>query len=146
MYVTYTPEDGDKREWSFRPGRVRVSEQVLIEKKSGMRWDEWVSNCKMGNASARRVLLWHLLRLEHPHYRFEDVPDFYADELLVELSVPELLEAREMFVKSGAADREDGRQMLDMMDAEIEESRAKYGDGESGKANSATSPSDTSGS
>lgn len=42
MRVTYAPEDGDKQTWEFHPGRVKRSEAVLIEKRAGVRWDEWV--------------------------------------------------------------------------------------------------------
>lgn len=142
MFVTYTPEDGEKQTWEFVPGRVRVSEQVLVEKRADMRWAQWVEEIKIGLSSARRVLLWHLIRREHPGLRWEDTPDYCADELLVELSVQELSEWRDTVLKL-AGSEEDREQMLAVIDGQIAESSAKHGDGATGKAPSKTSSSAT---
>lgn len=127
MYVTFSPEDGDAQTWEFNPGRVRVAEQIAIEKAAGLRWDEWVTEVKLGRASARRVLLWAMLRREHPARPLADTPDFLADELVVELSPAELYESREAFVKAGGPAMEDGEAMLAALDAQIDEAVEKYG-------------------
>lgn len=143
MFVTYTPEDGDKREWEFRPGSVKASKQALIERKSGMAWDDWVTAVKVRTGPARRTLVWYLLSLEHPHIRWEDV-DVSDDEVLVELSVQELLQTREKYL-SGAAEADPNASIvLAMIERDIAEARAKFGDGE-GKAPSRSAPPLTSG-
>src|SRR5882757_2249763 len=98
MYVVYAPEnpaDGDRHEWSFSPGRVRADEAELLEKEFGGTWDEFQAGVQQGSMKARRVMLWHLLRLTHPGMNFRDVPNFISDELTVEYSVKELTKLRE---------------------------------------------------
>jgi phosphodiesterase/alkaline phosphatase D-like protein len=93
MFVTYTPQDpadGEPREWTFTAGRVRASEAQLLEREFGENWDNFTMGVQSGSMKARRVLLWHLLRRDHPMLRFDDVPDFFADELTVEMEVAEL--------------------------------------------------------
>lgn len=94
MFVTYRPEDGTEQRWTFDPRRVRASKAEMIEKRAGEPWDAWQAAVLAGKMRARRVLLWHLLTVDHPTLRWEDVPDFYAGELLVEYSVVELAEIR----------------------------------------------------
>lgn len=145
MYVTYSPADGDPQTWVFIPGRVRTSEQEIVERRAGLRWDEWVMECKLNRASARKVLLWHLLRRDHLALKLEDVDDFYADELLVELSASELEESREGLAKSGALDGDDGPAMIQVLEAQLAEVIAKHGDDRLGKVTSPTASTDTAG-
>jgi hypothetical protein len=95
LHVTYTPEDGDAQEWEFDPLRIRSSQAEMIESRFGENWEAWTAGVQSGNMKARRVLLWHLLSREHPTLRYEDVPDFYAGELVVQHSVAELTRLRE---------------------------------------------------
>lgn len=95
MHVIYTPEDGDRQEFTFDPGRVRASAAEMVEKRFGENWDTFVMGVQAGNIRARRVLLWHLLTRQHPAMRIEDTPDFFADEVLVQFSVAELTSLRE---------------------------------------------------
>jgi hypothetical protein len=99
MRITYAPEDGDRQEWDFDPDRVRSSLAEMIERKYGETWEQFCAGVQSGNMRARRVLLWHLLRLEHPALRYEDVPDFYASELKVQYSVAELNDIRDRLQK-----------------------------------------------
>lgn len=121
MFVTYKPEDGDVQRWRFDPGRVRASKAEMIEKRFGQNWDVWLANVQSGSMKARRVLLWHLLTLAHNGLRFEDVPDFFADELLVEHSVDELTEIRDRVAKSTKIPEEQRDMMLDALDVEMTE-------------------------
>lgn len=91
-HVTYAPADGEKREWDFRPGRVKSSVAELIENRAGCTYEEWKQKVLTGDIRARRVLLWHLLWLDHPVLKIEDV-DFYADEL----DITPLLEEYEQY-------------------------------------------------
>lgn len=98
MIVTYTPHDpaaGDARTWSFNPRReIPASVCVVIEKMSGMKFADWIDACLDDDIIAGRVLLWHLLKREHPSLRFDDTPDFFPDELVVEADSVELEEFR----------------------------------------------------
>ena len=94
MFVTYKPEDGNPEQvWDFNPKRVRVSEQVIVEKQFEGSWAEFVAGVMSKSAKARRVLLWNLLSRVHGHVRFEDV-DFKVGELKVERDLDELIELR----------------------------------------------------
>lgn len=135
MRVAYTPEDNPeaKQSWVFRPGRVRQSEAALIERQYGQNWDKFCADVQAGNIAARRVLLWHLIRREHPKLRLEDTPDFYADEVVVSHSPDELREIRTRVVGSGlpAAEVEVALAVIDQQiaaaeaDAEPEQSEGK---------------------
>lgn len=145
LYVTYTPEFGDKQEWEFNPGRVRASQQVMVEKRAGTSWMEWLNAVKAGPGPARRVLVWFLILREHSGVRWEDV-DPFDDEVLVELSVAELEKNRDSYLKGGGASNANHDLVMGMFDSQIAEAQAKFGgDGESGKAPSKTEQAFTSG-
>ena len=114
MFVTYTPEKGDRLEFTVYPLRMRSSEQEAIERASGMTFGAWTQAVQGGSSTARRVLLWVLLRREHKTLRLDDV-DFAWDELLVENSAEELAALRAELVSKG----EDSRDLLAKLDSEI---------------------------
>lgn len=124
MYVDYKPEDGDKQSWEFDPDKVRQSDAEMIEKRYGKQWNEFRGGVLQGDSKARRVLLWHLMRRQHPHLRYEDVPDFCMGELLVEQSYPELAEMRERIEKADLGD-ELRSQMLAGLDVAISDAIAR---------------------
>ncbi|MDM4722747.1 hypothetical protein QTQ03_25275 [Micromonospora sp. WMMA1363] len=146
MWVTYRPEDQPdeaEQRWEFNSERVRTSEAEIIEKRYGANWDTWRNDVRSGSAKARRVLLWHLLRREHPRLRYEDTPDFLMAELLVEHSVAELLELRDRLAKAKVDDESMREQMAAALDIEITDAMAREGiaelDGAAGKAPSPNS-------
>jgi hypothetical protein len=120
MFVTYTPEgtpEGEGQRWEFNPDRVRQSVAEMIEKRFGANWDNFRQGVQSGNAKARRVLLWHLLRVGGHHtLRYEDTPDFYMGEVVVEHSHAELLRLRDRLEKANLddAEREQARTALDI--------------------------------
>lgn len=120
--------------WEFDPNRVRASQAEMIERRYGQPWSVFVVELMKGSMLARRVLLWHLQRLTHPNYRFEDI-DFYADELLVEFSKAELERMRADAETNGGLTEEDRRMVLAALDSEI--AKAPTGVDE-GKARSGT--------
>jgi len=133
MHVTYKPEDGTSTEWDFDAGRVRASTAEVIEKRYGENWESWVAGVSSGNIRARRVLLWHLLTRDHPTLRYEDTPDFFADELLVQFSSAELAALRERVSKADiAAERRES--MLAAIDLETAEAVKREAESGSGKA------------
>jgi hypothetical protein len=119
MQVTYKPEDaevGSERVWDFDPNRIRAARAEMIEKRYGQRYSEWIKNVQAGEVRARRVLLWHLLSLEHLHLKLEDVPDFMFGELEVDYSVDDLQRIRHEVAESAMDDRtkEDHLERLDL--------------------------------
>lgn len=139
MHVTYSPESGDVQRWEFKPDRVRASKAEMIEKRYGDSWDQWKTAVQAGNIKARRVLLWHLMTQQHPTLRWEEVPDFYSGELLVELDVDELRVLRAGVEANRQVDPTEKAAMLAALDDEIENATARAAEAgveEPGKARS----------
>jgi hypothetical protein len=120
MLVTYKPEDNPGAGWEkeFQPGRVKASRAEMIERRYGDRFSVWVNEVQAGQAKARRVLVWHLLTLDHPSMKMEDVPDFAFEELEVDYSVADLQKLRRE-VDASAMEDQDKAEMLDRLDMEI---------------------------
>jgi hypothetical protein len=119
LFITFKPENNDPQMWEFDPKRVRASQAEMVEKRYGQPWDTFLRDLIKGSMLARRVLLWHLTRLTHHTLRYEDTPDFYAEELLVEFSRAELETMRAEAEKSTALSDEDRPVALAALDAEI---------------------------
>lgn len=143
MKVSYKPEDsadGDPREWSFNPARVRSAVCIVIEKQWGKGdYDDWRDAVLKGDTAARRVLLWHLLKQDNPALRFGDTPDFFYDELLVEADVVELRALRaqvETTVLTTGRTEADREAVLAEIDAEIAQKTAETGEDADPKATS----------
>lgn len=121
MLIEYKPEDvsgGDAATWTFDPRRVRATEAVIIQKRYGKTWDEFLVAVQAGDVEARRVLLWHLLRRTHPALRFESTPDFLTGELEVSHELSELIQLRERVEKAHIpAEQKEG--VLAALDVEI---------------------------
>lgn len=142
MKVTYKPEDGDEQEWVFNPRRVRQSQAALIEKAyGGKTWDEFVFDVQAGSIQARRLLLWHLMSLQHPVLKLVDVPDFYADEVVISHDATELramLDGAEKNADGIPADRREVA--LSMLRGQLEAAEILEADEPAGKARSKTAP------
>lgn len=126
MLVTYNPGPGERQQWQFNPEDVKASQAELIEKRFGGGYAEWSNEVRKGSIRARRVLLWHLLRTESGHHtlRFEDTPDFTLRELVVEMSVAELVELRDRLAKVNMPEDE-REQVAAALDIEISEAMAR---------------------
>lgn len=120
MFVTFTQEGNDPQIWEFDPKRVKASQAEMVEKRYGQPWDVFLRDLLRGSMLARRVLLWHLTRLTHHTLRYEDTPDFYADELKVEFSRKELEQMRAEAEVNKELSDDDRRLLLAGLDEEIE--------------------------
>jgi hypothetical protein len=128
MHVTYTPEDpadGDRQEWTVSLGRMRQSEAVLLEKTFGGTKDEFDIAVQRGDSHARRVLLWHLMRQDHPRMPFKSTPDFFVDEIEIELGEKELEKLRGQIAKAPQLTEFERTTMLDALEAQLAEVREK---------------------
>lgn len=118
MQVTYKPEGKpeDNRSWEFNPERVRANRAEMIETRYGQRYAEWVKEIQAGQVRARRVLLWHLMNLDHPTFKMEDVPDFAFGELELDYAVSDLQKIRREVAESAMEDavKDDTLRRLDM--------------------------------
>lgn len=134
MYVSYLPEGDERRDWEFDPRRVRASRAEMVEKRYGDKWDVWLNDLQTGSIRARRVLLWHLMSAEHPALKYEDTPDFYANELELEYNVAELEEIRTSIAQNKAYTDDEREVVYAQIDAQLDEARKKHPEGDPGKA------------
>ncbi|MFA7117119.1 MAG: hypothetical protein WC140_07835 [Bacteroidales bacterium] len=137
MIVTYSPAGQDNQVWTWDPGQVRAKDAELIEDKFGGTWDEFNLQLLQGRMRARRVLLWHLLRSEHPTIRIDDI-DFAASELTLDLQPAELQLMREGIQKAAGLSEDKRDLALQLIDQQITEAG-----GPAGKAPSKPSAKNT---
>lgn len=124
MIVTFDPTDhdrGDKHVWEWDPDRVFADEAEVIEAEwDGKPWDHFVMMAKAGATKARRLLLWHLLRTEHPgqYQNVKDVPRFRTGEITIDQSSKEMLVQRGLLEESPALTDAERKQALTAWDTE----------------------------
>lgn len=141
MHVTYSPADGTPETWVFKPALVKAGMAEVIENRAGVRFESWVDEVLAGSVKARRVLLWHLTCVTHPHTKFEDTPDFAFGELKVDRDLDELIEWRKV-IESFKGSEDVRTQGLAEVDDLIDAERARGGV-EAGKAISPNGDSPT---
>lgn len=120
MKITYSPENEPVQSWDYRPAKIKQSEAEMMERRSGMDWDALQKGIIAGNAKARKVLLWHCLRLAHALYRWEDVPDFAMGEVKAEFDSAELADIRAA-VAAASLPADDKAEALRMIDTQVAE-------------------------
>lgn len=132
MIVKYTADGSPEQRWIYAPEKVKQSQAEMVEKKFGGDWDEFNKKVLAGNAKARKVLLWHCLRTDHPVYRWEDTPDFAMSEVTVEFEAHELASLRGVIAKSKDIDDDVRASALaaidDLEDAELPKADSKSED------------------
>lgn len=137
MRLVYSPEGQEEpTRWEFKLGKLRSLEVEKIEQLTGWNYGlEYKDKLLNGNSLARRALLFTLQRRSHPHLKFADV-DFADDELLVEMSLDELRDARSNAETSPAIPEDRRALVLAALDQQIAEEETR---GSEGKALTPTS-------
>lgn len=93
MRIIYTPTDGEKHEWIWKPREAPSFEAEDLEETTGWDFPEFLQRFIAGSTRARRAVLWVLLRREHPRLRFDQVT-FTMGELADEYDDDEIAAAR----------------------------------------------------
>jgi hypothetical protein len=104
MIVTYRPDGGDERTWTYAPDDLPYAEAEQLEDVLAITFDEFKGRVIAGGAKARRALLWVLLRRDNPKLRFSDVQLKRTGELVVEFEAPEIAKLREGVLKNDDLD------------------------------------------
>lgn len=73
MFLTYRPEGADERRWPFKPERLMSAEAEAIERQTGWTYEEFGERLIKGSVTARRALLWVMLKREEPTLRYSQV-------------------------------------------------------------------------
>lgn len=119
MILTYTP-DGDKaQKWVFRPDDMLDRESEEIERRTDWTWPEFCEKLQKQSTLARRVLLWTLLRRQHPSLRLEDLT-FRQSQCVLEFDRGELESMRAEIEKSPDRPGMDRDTILEVLAREIE--------------------------
>lgn len=130
MILIYRPDGGDERRWEFNPRKIRSAEAELVEKRTGLTWEQFGAQVTQGSVLCRRALLWMFQRRTHPTLRFEDV-DFALDELTLDYERHELVAIRAQLEKQRFDSDAERDATLAQIDEQIE---ATPGDDEAPKA------------
>lgn len=117
MIFTYHPEGQDEPQtWALDLGKIKVGEMEAIEKRTGLRFGtEFRAALMMAGASARRAMLWTLLRRTHHTLRYEDV-DFANDEVKLEMDRDEWEVVRQQVIANKAITEDERAERLEAID------------------------------
>jgi hypothetical protein len=119
--LIYTPEDGEKREFSFRPPKLMSPEVEALEDVGGDAWDsfdEFAVKFLKGNRRAYRAALWLMLKREEPALKFRDLV-VRVDEVSVEFDDDEAQKVRQAIVDEPELDADERESLLAVMDRSI---------------------------
>lgn len=96
MLVEFTPEgQAEPTVWTYKRNKVMSKRGEMIERVYGDTFERWNVGLVQGSMRARRVLLWHLIGLEHPRLKYADLDDFAADQLVLRFDSGELKAMRD---------------------------------------------------
>lgn len=140
-FVTYAADGEPIREWDVDVDDLPESAAEKIERQykkatadPTMTFDHFRLTLYQGGSVARRVLLWHLMREEHPSLRYEDTPDFRRKQMKVEFSRGEYKVMYDQVMEK-AGDTAEREAALAMLEEEMRTARVSLSDREeSGKA------------
>jgi hypothetical protein len=94
MLLNYTPPGADKQVFPYDPEKLMSSEAEAIEKVTHLTYSEFGLELIKGSVTARRALLWVLLKRKDPQLRHAQV-DFPAGAVELEYEQHELKKIRE---------------------------------------------------
>ena len=114
MIITYTPEDGEKREWQFEPRRLMSPEAEAIEKVTHWTFQEFSSKFLAGSMLAYRAVVWIMLKREDPPLRFQDV-SICLDDLSIGFDDVEQIRIREALLADPDLDPEQRQNLIDIL-------------------------------
>jgi hypothetical protein len=98
-----------------------------IERVTGLDYgSDFKQKLLKGNGTARRALLWTLLRKAHPTLKYADV-DFADDELVLQMDTDELGELRDAIETSTAISDEDKTLAVAALEADMKTAPAPPG-------------------
>lgn len=118
MRLIYTPEDGEKQEFSFVPARLMSPEAEAIENVGGDAWesfDEFGIKFMKGNRRAYRAALWIMLRRSNPALKFAHLV-IRMDEISIDFDQPEREAIRAAIVGDEDMDESQRARLLSEMD------------------------------
>lgn len=119
MKFTYSPENGEHREWTVNLDRILSSDSIAIEELFKGTKTDFDMAVLQGSTFARKIMLWYLLRQEHAKLRLADVPPFYSGEIEVELDADDLRSQRRKIAKIKGIPEADRRTVIEAIDEQL---------------------------
>ncbi len=145
MHITYTPEGQSPQRYEFDAKRITMSRAAMLESRFKKLSGEDTATIELlrmsaiqGGAAAQRVILWHVLNLEHPTLRIEDVDPLMA-EVEVKASKGEIDELRDAVARNTGLNDSQREMIL----ASLDDLRGDAEDSYEGKAPSTDSETST---
>lgn len=111
MLIIYTPEGGERREWEYKPMKLRSNEAEAIERHTGWAYQEFGEQFMQGSVMARHALLFVLMRRTNPTLKYGDV-SFALDEFDIDLDPTERAATIEALQEKGDDLTEEQREAL----------------------------------
>jgi hypothetical protein len=118
VIIKYSADGKDPQKWTWDPGSVLAAEAMAIEKRADCNWDEFRDRVLHGSTAARQVLLWHLLKHDHPNLKLADVT-FRTGEVEVQMDGKELTKLRADIEQGDTYDDEVRTKLLERIDLEL---------------------------
>lgn len=139
MFVTYTPDGDPVQEWDLDIDDMAEEDAEAIERQfrkvfdtnSAATFDAFRLQLYQGGSTARRVLLWHLIRQKHPTLRYEDTPKIRRSQFKVEFSRGEYKVFLERAMEQPPSSERDAA--IEMIEREMATARDSLND-DAGKA------------
>lgn len=85
MKLIYTPEDGDRQEWTVDPNKLTIGEIKLLERSAGQTLGELGDLANRGSFSAMVAFLWIFRRRNEPDLRFDAMDDIPATDISMDM-------------------------------------------------------------
>lgn len=120
MLLKYTPEGTDGQSWAFSPDKLLSSEAEAIERVTKMTYAEFGVAIIKGSATARRALLWVLLKRDEPTLKHASL-DVPVGAIVLEYEPHELVQMRAEAENSDELTEAERRLALDFFDNELAE-------------------------
>lgn len=107
MFIKYTPSEGEEQQqFYFQLAKLMSVEAEKIEEITSWSFEEFQQQLMRGSARARRVLLWILLKRQHPTMRLTDI-NVPVDAITVDFDRDEFDAMLAEFEKARAANPDD---------------------------------------
>lgn len=94
MRLIYKPEGGEEKSWDFKPEKLLSPEAEAIEKVTDWTFEQFGEKFIAGSTTAKRALLWVMLKRESPTLRYTEV-SFALGEVTTDFDAEERGKMRE---------------------------------------------------
>jgi hypothetical protein len=121
VILNYSPAEGDKQVFPFKPEKLMSVEAEILERITDWTFAEFQMKLISGSARARRCMLWILQKRQHPTLRLDDVQPLVG-EVELEFEREELLNMRDAAEASRQGSEQDRENVIALVNQLLEAS------------------------